>query len=175
MSLLERKAFLLAMKAHEHQRYGKDPYMVHLFDVVGVIRRFECADPVILAAAWLHDVIEDTPRHYSDVAGATNLAVAEIVLALTDEIGRNRMERKLKTLPKLKGKLDAQTVKLADWIANVENCLAEKAILLPMYQKDLPEFEAACRGEFNVLDPMWEYLVSMLDPMREHVESLTQG
>ena len=162
---IERAAFLLAMKAHKHQRYGDDPYMVHLFDVVGVLHRFGHDEEEMLAVAWLHDIIEDTPMNYNDVKVACGDGVADVVLALTDEIGKNRRERKVKTLPKIKGNLWAQTVKLADWIANVTNAIEEKPKLLQMYHKDFPSFAEALGDEFSELMPMRHCLASLLEEM----------
>jgi len=161
---IERRAFLLAMKAHERQLYGVDPYMVHLFDVVKALRRHGHTQEELLSAAWLHDIIEDTPFNYADVRSECGTDVAEIVLALTDEVGRNRKERKAKTLPKLSGNFEAQCVKLADWIANVENAISEKPQLVQMYQKDWKDFAEAYWGAYNQLDPMWMHLESLLRP-----------
>jgi (p)ppGpp synthase/HD superfamily hydrolase len=170
MKNLDRKAFLLAVRAHQHQKYGDDPYIVHLFDVVNVLHRFQHTSEMVLAAAWLHDVIEDTPLNYHDVKNATNEAVADIVLRLTDEIGKNRKERKAKTMPKLRGELAAQTVKLADWIANVEEAVLsdnpKSYRLVQMYKKDYPDLKAFFDGEEHFAEelyPMWYHLSRLLD------------
>lgn len=164
---LIRRAFLLAYEAHVAQRYGDDePYLVHLFDTYNVLLLFGHRDPELLASALLHDVIEDTPINYRGVLEATNEAVAEIVYACTDELGRNRRERKVRTLQHLhawttqRGEA-ALTVKLADWIANVRNALLNDANKrkLQMYRKDWNEFsEFRVRFPAKHLEPMWEWL-----------------
>lgn len=171
---IERRAFKLAIRAHRGQAYGKEPYVVHLFDVVQVLRGFlgtleRNALPKGMAkkcraAAWLHDVIEDTPANYHDVEDACGMEVAEIVYALTDELGRSRKERKAKTLPKVQSNLPAQLVKLSDWIANVENCIANSPDRLKMYERDYKAFSEACRGDFSLLEPMWDCLDDLLTP-----------
>lgn len=165
---LVRRAFLLAYSAHAAQQYGTDPYLVHLFDTYNVLLRFKHESPELLAAALLHDVIEDTPTNYRQVLEATSETVAEIVYACTDELGRNRKERKVRTLAHLhawtmqRGEA-ALTVKLADWIANVEAALREDLRKLQMYRKDWPEF-SQFRERFpaDQLEPMWLWLSSAI-------------
>jgi len=163
MSLL-RNAFLLAAKKHQHQKYGDDTYLVHLYDVVNVLLEFNVTDEKYLAAAWLHDVIEDTPTHYSEVQQATNKEVAEMVFALSDELGRNRKERKQKTLPKLLACTDAILVKLADWIANLRDAKRNNPGFLQMYKKDFPDFKTACYGVKKSMthEAMWTTAESIL-------------
>ncbi len=161
---IERQAFLMALGAHQHQRYGDHPYIVHLFDVVEVLRDFKFSNPTLEAAAWLHDVIEDTDLTYADVNRATNVKVAEIVLAVTDEVGRNRQERKAKTHPKLVGFRDAQIVKLADWIANCRDAKANRPDLVQMYRKDFAAFDDAIRTESTgQTELMWKEIQRLLD------------
>lgn len=61
MNLIER-AEAIARKAHEGQfrRDGITPYITHPERVVARLRRQGIDDENILAAAWLHDVVEDT-------------------------------------------------------------------------------------------------------------------
>jgi (p)ppGpp synthase/HD superfamily hydrolase len=164
---LIRRAFRLAYDAHAAQKYsGDDPYLLHLFDTYNVLLLFDHREPELLAAALLHDVIEDTPINYRGVLEATNEAVAEIVYACTDELGRNRRERKVRTLQHLhawttqRGEA-ALTVKLADWIANVRCALRDntRKDKLQMYRKDWAEFsEFRVRFPCDNLEMMWEWL-----------------
>jgi guanosine-3',5'-bis(diphosphate) 3'-pyrophosphohydrolase len=67
--LLEAVSF--AARAHDGQR-RKDrqtPYASHPFRVCLIVRHvFGIADPAVLAAAVLHDTIEDTPTDFDDLA-----------------------------------------------------------------------------------------------------------
>lgn len=162
---LVRRAFLLAYSAHGPQKYGeKAPYLVHLFDTYNVLLRYGHDRSELLAAALLHDAIEDTPTNYSQVLQATNKEVAEIVYACTDELGRSRKERKVRTLKHLHAWTThsgeaALTVKLADWIANVQASLREDEAKLQMYAKDWPEFsDFRERFPCEKLEPMWKWL-----------------
>ncbi len=59
--LLER-AYKFAEKAHEGQkRMSGDPYFLHVFEVAKTLAKLGM-DPQTVAAAFLHDVLEDTTR-----------------------------------------------------------------------------------------------------------------
>ena len=62
MHPLEAKASEFARWAHDSinqtRNYTGEPYIVHPAQVVSVVRRVRHT-PEMLAAAWLHDVVED--------------------------------------------------------------------------------------------------------------------
>lgn len=169
---LTRDAVTLAMRMHAQQTYGgphaKVPYYVHLGHVVAVLLRFNHDDPDLIAAGWLHDVLEDTPFTYDDVRDGTNVRVADIVLLLTNGEGRNRRERQQAMYARMGApstsvsrRADAVTVKLADRIANVEASILAQDPRLAMYAKEH-------RGFHQGLDmmggdqSMWIYLDTIL-------------
>jgi len=163
MNNIVRKAFLLASEHHKYQKYGEDLYLVHLYDVVSVLIEYGYTDPKYLATAWLHDTLEDTTLGYHKIKTEVGKEVAEMVFIVTDEMGRNRKERKAKTLPKLDGQIDAQIVKLADWIANVRNAHDERPDLIQMYQKDFRDFEKAVRHQADQhMETMWVEIENLL-------------
>ena len=152
-----------AERAHRDQQYGEHPYVHHLAAVVAVLERFAVGDPDLLAAGWLHDVLEDTPTTRAELEAAFGARVAELVWAVTDEPGANRRERKAATLPKTRSVPGATQVKLADRIANAE--ASRGTSMQGMYRKELGAFEAALRvpGEH---EPMWDHLRSVLGEER---------
>lgn len=95
MPSLETRAAVFAAEKHRNQKYGNRPYFNHLEQVVTTLERFRISNPHLLAAGFLHDVIEDTDASYNDVKKVTNTVVAELVYAVTDELGRNRKERSI--------------------------------------------------------------------------------
>jgi guanosine-3',5'-bis(diphosphate) 3'-pyrophosphohydrolase len=136
----EQKAKAFALKAHEGQKYGEHAYAFHLEAVVAVAKEFELSETII-AGCWLHDTIEDCKVSYQDIKTECGAAVAEIVFCVTDELGRNRKERKLKTYPKIACNEDALCVKLCDRIANVVHSIRGNNLgLLSMYLKEHGEF-----------------------------------
>jgi len=102
-----KKAREFALKCHNVQVYGGIfPYFKHLEDVYLVLVEFGFTDERdldILTASFLHDTIEDTATSYNDLKKAFGENVAEIVYCMSDELGRNREEKKKKTYPKIRG------------------------------------------------------------------------
>lgn len=152
-----REARLVAVRAHGLQPYDDIfPYEKHLDDVVDILKKFGFSGKYIVAG-YLHDAIEDGALSYNDIKRHFGLEVAEIVFCVTDELGRNRLEKKRKTLPKIASNPDAIIVKLADRIANIEH-----GGKIDMYQKEYEEFRGALYS--NGIGPqfLWEYLDKLL-------------
>lgn len=117
------KALDFATKAHGNQvrKYTGEPYTNHLVEVMNIVRTVK-SDDSMLAAALLHDTIEDTSVTEADVKKEFGDRIAQLVVELTDiskpEDG-NRATRKAIDRDKLaKVSDDAQTIKLADLISN---------------------------------------------------------
>jgi len=117
------KALDFATKAHGNQvrKYTGEPYTNHLVEVMNIVRTVK-SDDSMLAAALLHDTIEDTSVTEADVKKEFGDRIAQLVVELTDiskpEDG-NRATRKAMDRDKLaKVSDDAQTIKLADLISN---------------------------------------------------------
>jgi len=163
-SIYDARAFAIAK--HDGQKYSTYPYEVHLGNVVTALMRFgilpDCdANYQLLAAGWLHDVLEDTDATYSELETAFGTAIAQMVFCVTDEEGVNRKERKAKTYIKLAQNPDAVIVKLADRIANTEFCLVHgNQSLFAMYKKEQPGFQEALSPAIRagVAEKMMEYL-----------------
>ena len=133
-----REARMVAVKAHSNQSYDEIfPYEKHLDDVVDVLERFGFSGKYIVAG-YLHDSIEDDGISYNDIKRHFGVEVAEMVYCVTDEVGRNRKEKKEKTLPKTASNPDAIILKLADRIANIEH-----GGKVDMYAKEYQEFKGA--------------------------------
>lgn len=80
---LVERAFLFAKKAHECQfRRSGEPYYHHLLEVVYILTSLSCG-PSTLAAAFLHDVVEDTPVTLDEIEANFGKDVTLIVDSLT--------------------------------------------------------------------------------------------
>ncbi|NEU31565.1 bifunctional (p)ppGpp synthetase/guanosine-3',5'-bis(diphosphate) 3'-pyrophosphohydrolase [bacterium LRH843] len=78
-----RKAYEFAEKAHEGQyRKSGEPFIHHPIQVAGIIVGLEL-DPNTVAAAFLHDVVEDTEVTNEDITEEFNEEVAMLVDAVT--------------------------------------------------------------------------------------------
>ena len=120
--LLER-AERFARVCHAGQcRKGtaKEPYTVHLEEVSSLVEAWGGSEEAI-AAAWLHDTVEDCPpTSHKDLVAEFGHYVAELVAELTDDVSLptpTRKERQIETAP-LKSD-EAALVKLADKTSNV--------------------------------------------------------
>jgi (p)ppGpp synthase/HD superfamily hydrolase len=95
---LWQRAASFAARAHLNQtrKDGSTPYFSHPARVaLTVAYIFKCDDDTVLAAALLHDTIEDTQTDYDDIEGSFGRPVAECVAALTKNmiLPESRRER----------------------------------------------------------------------------------
>ena len=137
-----------AHKCHSETNHLYDgmPYMVHLSMVVNAAARHIDAipddhRPNIIAACWLHDVIEDTRQTYNNVFDVAGKEVADIVYALTNEKGKTRKERANdKYYEGIRNTPWAVFVKLCDRIANVQYSKDTESRMFEMYRKENIQF-----------------------------------
>lgn len=165
MDGLVRKAKEFAIEAHGDQTYGPFPYRHHLEAVARNAERFGFP-PEGVAAAWLHDTVEDTEVTREEVEAAFGPVVAALVEGVTNEPGKNRRERKERTMPKTKAAGKAAVgLKLADRIANVAACHRpndpKNVSMLKCYRREMPAFRAGLEtpGEWPDL---WGRLTALL-------------
>jgi (p)ppGpp synthase/HD superfamily hydrolase len=140
---IEAAARAFAVERHGAQRYGAEPYVVHLQAVRAVLADFGC-DGAVTIAAWLHDVVEDTQTMPTEVAERFGEEVAALVWAVTG-VGHERKERNRAAYAKIRALPAAATLKLADRIANVE-ASRERPDKRALYQSEWEGFETALRG-----------------------------
>src|SRR5690625_7156196 len=99
---LEQKAMLFAFEKHSEvnqtRKYSKKPYIVHPAAVAEIVRGVPHT-PQMLAAAWLHDTVEDTKATLKDVRELFGREVYMLVEMLTDisrqEDGNRRMRKEI--------------------------------------------------------------------------------
>ena len=56
-------------RIHQLRKYTGQPYQVHLRAVVGLVSAVT-SDDNLIAAAWLHDIVEDTPVTFEEIGRA---------------------------------------------------------------------------------------------------------
>jgi guanosine-3',5'-bis(diphosphate) 3'-pyrophosphohydrolase len=93
--VLEALGFAAA-KHEGHTRKGQNssPYIHHPIDVAVRLARAGVSDPAVLAAALLHDVVEDTDATLAEVGERFGSRVRDLVDAVTDDKGLPQRERK---------------------------------------------------------------------------------
>ena len=129
MEMVER-ARVFATAAHaavgQRRKYTNEPYIVHPAEVVSILQTVNHTEEM-LAAAWMHDVVEDTGVPLEVIWGEFGSVVASYVHWLTNrskaEDG-NRAKRKeidreyIRNAP-----AEVKTIKLADLISNCSSIM----------------------------------------------------
>lgn len=143
-SELLHKAVVFAAQAHRHHfRKGTQiPYITHPFLVMRILDRLGFEEEV-LAAALLHDVLEDTPTTFDELRREFGDRVAVLVEAVSetkvDEQGRHIPweHRKHEKIGKLRdAPLEAKAIALADLLDNFHmTSLEERKIGPSVWQR----------------------------------------
>ena len=167
MTELETRARVFATAAHaavgQLRKYTFEPYIVHPAEVVEILKTVDHT-PEMIAAAWLHDTVEDTGVTLELVRREFGDTVADLVGWLTD-VSRpdhgNRAQRKaVDRAHTAQAPAEAQTIKLCDLISNTRSIvehdekfartyLAEKRLLLEVMTKGDPALMARARAQIG--------------------------
>jgi GTP diphosphokinase / guanosine-3',5'-bis(diphosphate) 3'-diphosphatase len=121
MDELESKARAFAKRKHAGQvrRYENLPYIVHLDRVAEILRTQGYDDPTTMAAAYLHDAVEDTSATIDEIHQEFGPDVAELVYWLTDaEKGRRKIRKLMSAWRLARAPWKAKLIKLADFADN---------------------------------------------------------
>ena len=148
------KAQIFAIAAHaavaQKRKYTNEPYIVHPAEVASIVASVPGSTEDMVAAAWLHDVVEDTGVTLTDIHMNFSPEIAALVGWLTDvskPADGNRATRKaIDREHTSQAPAEAQTIKLADLISNSRSImqydpkfakvyLEEKRLLLEVLTK----------------------------------------
>lgn len=133
--LVERALRLAAVAHHDQQRKGSHaPYFTHLAGVALILARAGFDGEEVLAAAILHDVVEDTGVTLEQLADDFPADVVELVASLSerktgdDGAARPWEVRKAEHLAQVRGAaLAVRAIALADKLHNLESMLHDLA------------------------------------------------
>jgi len=157
-----------ALRAHGSQKYGTgEPYSVHLEEVVANVRRFaDLFSPgdleTLVAAAWLHDTVEDTSTTVEDLRDAFGPAVAATVSAVSNNPLLHGRELHLDTYAKIRStERLAVALKLCDRLANVRHSWPGDTHW-PHYKSDWQLFFKTLYDSSDGLEPMWDALTALI-------------
>jgi guanosine-3',5'-bis(diphosphate) 3'-pyrophosphohydrolase len=123
--LILKAAQFAAWKHRDQRRDGVEalPYINHPIALAQVLWfEGQVRDPVVIAAALLHDTIEDTETTSDELRGAFGASVAGVVEEVTDTkwVGK-QVRKKLQVAKARKASRRAKLVKLADKICNLRD------------------------------------------------------
>jgi (p)ppGpp synthase/HD superfamily hydrolase len=167
MTELVERARMFATAAHaavgQLRKYTFEPYIVHPAEVVQILKT-RPHDPEMVAAAWLHDVVEDTGVSIEVIRAEFGSKVSDLVGWLTDvsrpEQGNRATRKAIDRAHTASAPAEAQTIKLCDLISNTRSIvehdaefarvyLAEKRLLLEVMTKADPELMRRAREQIG--------------------------
>jgi (p)ppGpp synthase/HD superfamily hydrolase len=140
MSTLIDRAKFFAEVAHAGQtrKYSDDPYITHPIRVSEIVAHNQGTDEMI-AAALLHDVVEDTPVTHDEILDKFGANVSDLVFGLTDvDLSKgNRKTRKALDRDRIaSSSADVQLIKLADFIDNTTSIVQHDPSFAKLYLQE---------------------------------------
>ena len=137
--LLARTYAFAAARHGSHRRKGlaQEPYVNHLVEVAQLVAEAtEGTAAALVAAAVLHDVVEDTRTTAEEVRDGFGEDVMTLVLEVTDDKTLPKAERKRRQVVDGPHKsARAKLIKLADKISNVSALLVSPPADWPVERK----------------------------------------
>lgn len=124
MEVVLRAAAFAADKHRKQRRKDAEasPYINHPIQLAYILVQADVEDPVVLAAALLHDTLEDTETTLEELQIVFGYEIAGIVDECSDDKNLGKLARKQAQVDRasnISGR--AKLVKLADKIANVND------------------------------------------------------
>lgn len=167
---LTRRAMQFQVSAHnfinQKRKYTDEPYWTHPRAVAAIVSRY-LADENVVAAALLHDVVEDTPIPHSEILRSFGVAVSNLVREVTDvskpEDGPRAVRKALDRDHLAMASPAGMTIKLADLLHNTSSIcqydknfarvyLPEKRDLMAVLDRGHPDLYQRC---WQSLDVNW--------------------
>ena len=165
MTNIVERARVFATAAHaavgQTRKYTGEPYVVHPMEVASLVESVGGTEAMV-AAALLHDVLEDTGVTVDVLEEQFGSEVADLVLWLTDvskpNDGNRSTRKALDRQHSAAAPAAAQTVKVADLISNTRSIvahdpdfakvyLAEKRLLLDVLTRADPTLLTMARKQ----------------------------
>lgn len=143
IELLE-KAQRWAVDGHRgvNRKFSELPYIVHPEAVAQIIAEIT-DDPEVIAAAWLHDIEEDTDKTIEDIREAFTDRVAELVREVSKVSskgdGNRLLRRHLDKLHYAKASKWGKAIKIADSIHNLPTMIRDNPDFAPKYVQEKEE------------------------------------
>lgn len=134
------KAKIFAENAHEGQvrKVTNVPYIYHPIRVAERLKEMNLSEELI-CAAYLHDVVEDTPFEIEDIESKFGPKVASLVASHTEDKSKSWKERKQHTIDIVKqAEKEVKYLIVADRLDNLLD-----------FEKDLNQIGDTVWGNFN--------------------------
>ena len=170
---ISQKARLFAKEAHEAvgqvRKYTSEPYIIHPDGVVALLVDNGVMTPEILAAAYLHDTVEDTQVTLEDIHREFGPEIAGLVEMLTDvakpEDGNRATRMKINQDHNALASPDAQTIKVADIIHNVLDISINDPKWAPKYIAEKEQaLKLLTKADQKILALAWATIEKLKEP-----------
>ena len=175
------RRFAADLHAAQGQKYGSLPYLAHLDHVAHVLVEdgwLMKGNPDLFMVAYCHDLIEDGCADYQDLTDVIGPCNTRSVEVISNPEGVNRADKHKKLFELWERRLAqgslypaesslAARVKVADRVANVENCWRAQDARLFMYHREHRGFKKALRRfSYGSDDKLWQRLDALLNKGR---------
>ncbi|HEX6982114.1 MAG TPA: HD domain-containing protein [Balneolaceae bacterium] len=163
---LEQKAMVFAFEKHsevnQKRKYSGKHYIVHPAAVAELVRSVPHT-PQMLAAAWLHDTVEDTKTTLEEVRTLFGQEIYLLVEMLTDvskpEDGNRRTRKEMDRQHSAKASPEAKTVKLADLIHNSRSIIEKDPGFAKVYLREMRDLlEVLKEGDSTLWDRAYKIM-----------------
>lgn len=165
--IMRAAAYATEMHGDQKRKYTGEPYVCHCFDVAGIVSHVT-VDHTMIAAAILHDTVEDTTAEPADIDDIFGTEVGNLVQWLTDvsqpsdgnRAARKRLDRDHIAM----APVAAKTIKLADLISNTRSIVSHDPGFARTYLREKEQLLIVLRDG----DPtLWQKASALLrDGMR---------
>lgn len=181
MSLIKKaKEFAKKQHGEDKRKYGeKKPYCTHPYAVAERLQQIKTYknNEIVIAAAYLHDIVEETNAEYEELKSLFNERIANLVNELTsDPLKYSDDEKQSKYLAKAKyltnkiNKMseDARVIKLADREHNVSTLAVCPQSFAQRYAKETQYILNHLKfnpneAEKQLIESIWKYIRPFLN------------
>lgn len=144
VSEVEQAAMLFAFEKHseigQKRKYSGRHYIVHPAAVADLVREVPHTQQM-LAAAWMHDTVEDTTATLEEIHEIFGKEISALVEMLTDiskpEDGNRRTRKEMDRRHTAKASPQGKTIKLADLIHNSKSIISEDPGFAKVYMQEM--------------------------------------
>jgi (p)ppGpp synthase/HD superfamily hydrolase len=153
--------FAAAAHAGHLRKYTGEAYIVHPVEVAEIVLAAGLSDDAV-AAALLHDVVEDCPISIEEISAQFGHVVAELVWRLTDvpASAGYRKERKRMDRERIAaGGMESQSIKAADLISNTATIVDHDPSFARTYLTEKrATLEVLTKAHPAILERAWQTL-----------------
>lgn len=140
--LLNVVAFAERCHRAQVRKYTAEPYIVHPLEVASIVATVT-DDENVIAAALLHDVVEDCGITFQQITRAFNKEVMQLVHEVTDvsrkEHGNRTVRKTLDREHIARASPNGKTIKLADLISNTHSIVRHDPDFAKVYLSEKRE------------------------------------